>query len=252
MLPAAIGGGLAIGGALADWFGRNQDAENAAAAYDKIQGLADQTVNQNQQTIDAYRQFMEQMYGSGAAKYADALNAYLESPTYQNANFEYTKGVEDFMDPAANQRVQAAMDAINNAAASNGSRFSSDYINRVGAAQQAKTSEEWEKAYQRLQADRNAQLGVYNANSQNQWNNYNASQNKLQGAVNAYGNDRTAYAQGLGDTMQASINNRLGGLNTQAQTIAGKAQAQQGTGGWSLFGDMLGAGGSFMNNWFNK
>lgn len=250
MWPAIIAGGLAAAGALGNYMGNQADAERAAEAYDRIQGLAQAAGTANQQDIQSYKNLVAQTYGQGAANYGTALQNFLNSPVFQNEGFSYGGDISQFMDPAANQRVDAAMAAINNSAASNGSRFSSDFINRVGAKQQSLASEEWEKAYNKLQQDRANQLAEWQANSQNNWNNYNAQTARDQYAVDAYGKDREGYIGGLSDAMSAGIANRTGILNAQSNAIAGTANAQQGTSGWDLLSGLGGAGGAFLSSWF--
>ena len=250
MWPAIIAGGLAAAGALGNYMGNQADAERAAEAYDRIQGLAQAAGTANQQDIQSYKNLVAQTYGQGAANYQSALQNFLNSPVFQNEGFSYGGDISQFMDPAANQRVDAAMAAINNSAASNGSRFSSDFINRVGAKQQSLASEEWEKAYNKLMQDRANQLSEWQANSQNNWNNYNAQTARDQYAVDAYGKDREGYIGGISDAMSAGIANRTGILNAQSNAIAGTANAQQGTSGWDLLSGLGGAGGAFLSSWF--
>lgn len=152
---------------------------------------------------------------------------FLNSDVYQNEGFNYTGNINDYFDPAANQRWEAEMSAINNASATGGNRFSSDYVNRVGARAQAHTSEEWEKAYNKLMQDRQQALAEYNVNSANAWNNYNATQDRAKYGIDQYANDRNMYTQGLGDATMAAMNNRLGGLQTQANVLSGQANAMQ-------------------------
>lgn len=250
MWPAVIAGGLMAAGAVGNYMGNRAAADRASEAYDKIKGLAQGTSNANQADINSYKNLIAQTYGQGASNYSNALQNFLNSPVYQNEGFSYGNDINSFMDPAANQRVDAAMAAIENSAAGSGSRFSSDFINRVGARQQALASEEWEKAYNRLMQDRQQQLNEYNVNSQNAWNNYNATNARNQYAVDAYGKDREAYTGGLSDAMSAGIANRNAVLQSQANAIAGAANAQQGTSGWDLLGGLGGAGGQFMSSWF--
>ena len=250
MWPAVIAGGLMAAGAVGNYMGNKEAADRASEAYDQIKGLAQGTSTANQADINSYKNLIAQTYGQGAANYSNALQNFLNSPVYQNKGFTYGNDINSFMDPAANQRVDAAMAAIENSAAGSGSRFSSDFINRVGARQQALASEEWEKAYNRLMQDRQQQLNEYNVNSQNAWNNYNATNARNQYAVDAYGKDREAYTGGLGDALSAGIANRNAVLQSQANAIAGAANAQQGTSGWDLLGGLGGAGGQFMSSWF--
>lgn len=250
MWPAIIAGGLAAAGAVGNWMGNNADAERAEEAYNQIKGLAESTGAANQQDIQQYKNLVAQTYGQGAANYDAALQKFLNSPVYQNEGFSFNDDISNYMDPAANQRLDAALNAINNNAASNGSRFSSDYNSRLGAAAQAQTSQEWEKAYNRLQQARQQAANEYQLNSQNNWNNYNAQVARDQYGVNAYANDRNQYINGLSDAMSAGIANRTGILDAQTQAIAGTANAQQGTSGWDLLGGLGGAGGQFLTSWF--
>lgn len=250
MWPLIVAGALAAGGAAANYMGQREDAERAAEAYDRIQGLAERAGAQNQHDIDTYRALVAGQYGNGAANYQQALANFLNSPVYQNDSFSYDRDVSDFMDPAMNQRVDAAMAALENAAASGGNRFSSDYMNRVGARQQAMASEEWEKAYNKLMQDRQSQMSQYTLNSNNAWNNYNAMQDRAMAGVNAYAGDRDAYVNGMGDALAAGVQNRAGVLNSQAQAISNTAAAQQGTSLWDLGGQLAGAGASFMGSYF--
>ena len=248
--PLVAGLALAAGGAAANYFGNKAQAENLEDAYDRIQGLSDTAVGANSRDIQAYRDMVERTYGKGANAYDQALQDFLNSEVYQNQDFSYGKDINEFLDPAMNQRVDAAMQAMNLSGANAGSMFSSDFANRMGARQQSMASEEWEKAYQRLMQDRQVALNEYNTNSQNQWNNYNANQSRMKEAVNAYGSDRDRLFEGQGTALGADIQNRLGGLQTQAQTIMGAANAKQGTSGWDFLSGVAGAGGNFLANYF--
>lgn len=226
MIPLLVGGGLALASGISNYFEGQSDAERAAETYDKIMGMAGQASAANQADIDKYGNLVNKTYGQGAAKYDQALADFLNSPVYQNEGFDYSGDIGQFFDPAANQRVSAAMDAINASASAAGNRFSSDYVNRVAAKQQALASEEWQKAYDRLMADRQRALGEWQANSQNNWNNYGATQDRAKYAVDAYGNDRNAYMQGQGDVLSAGITNRNANLQTMADAMSAKAQAE--------------------------
>lgn len=199
--------------------------EAAQAAYDQIAQAAGQTAGSNQQLIDQYAQLLRDTYGNDAGKYGQALADYLGSETLQTGDFNPTGSVEDFYDRFANQRAAQAMDAINGSAATGGNRFSSDYIARVGAKQQALASEEWEKAYQKLMQDRQMQLQTWQANNANQWNNYRATQDKLKAGVDAYGTAQQQLVQGMGDVTTGTINNNNANLQTQASAMGGNAQA---------------------------
>lgn len=252
MIPLIVGAALAAGAGAANAYSSYKDREAAADAYDKIQGLADEANSANQADIAAYKKYLQDTYGTGAASYQTALQKFLDSDVYQNDAFNYDKSVNDFMDPYANQRWQAEMDTINNASASGGNRFSSDYVNRVGARAQARTSEEYEKAYNKLMQDRQAQLATWQANSQNGWNNYNATQDRLKSAVDVYGNDRNMLAQGIADTTMANMNNRNANLQTQASVMGGIANTQMGNNFGGYASQILGPAASFMGSYFGS
>ena len=255
-IPLAAAGGLAIASALGNYLGNNAAAERAKEAYEKISGLAQEAGAMNEADISSFGNFVNNTYGAGAKKYDSALADFLASPVYQNEAFSYTDAngnpitVDNFMDPYANQRAAAAMQAIENSAASGGNRFSSDFISRVGAKQQSLASEEWEKAYNKLMQDRQMALNEYNTNSTNAWNNYNATNDRAKYGVDAYGKDRDSYFNGLSDTLSASIANRNAVLQAQANAIAGTANAQQGTSGWDLLGGLGGAGLNFLSSYY--
>ena len=246
MIPLIVGGALAGGSMLANWYEGEQNRKAAEAAYNRIQGLSDQAVSANNADIDPYERLMRDTYGGGAANYASALEKYLNSDTYSPEDFSFSGEISDYLDPYVNQRVNAAMEAVNNASASGGNRFSSDYIRQISGVQQAHAQEAWEAAYNKLMADRNQQLAEWQANTQNGWNKYNAEQAKLQGAVNAYGNDRDMLTQGLGEATMARMNNRLGGLQTQATVLGGVANAKQS----SPVSSALNIGANFLGSYF--
>lgn len=248
VLAAAAGMGLASG--IGSYYANKANSKALTDAYNKIQAASENNQAVNQAEIDKYKSLIDSTYGTGASNYETALNNFLNSDVYQNDPFSYDKTVDEFMDPYANQRVQAAMDAINNSAASGGNRFSSDYINRVGAKQQSLASEEWEKAYNKLQSDRQNALNEYNANATNAWNNYNATNARNQYAVDAYGNDRNSYVNGLGDAMTATMNNNNAALQTQAQVLSGIGQANQNNNWGSALLNGLSAGANFLGSYY--
>ena len=227
MVPLIIGGAIAAGSIASNLYNSYQNRKSAEEAYDQIQRAADAAVNANANDIQSYKNLIQKTYGQGAANYQNALANFLNSDVYQNEGFNYTGDINDYFDPAANQRWEAEMTALNNASATGGNRFSSDYMNNLGARAQAHTSEEWEKAYNKLMQDRQQQLTEWQANSANNWNNYNANQDRYKYAIDQYGQDRNMYTQGLGDATMAAMNNRLGGLQTQANVLSGQANAMQ-------------------------
>lgn len=227
MLPLIIGGAIAAGSIASNLYNDYKNRQSAGEAYDDIVDRAEEASAANDMDIANVRSRLQAAYGDGAGKYQQALQDFLNSGVYQNKGFEFTGDVSDYMDPFQQQRVQAAMNAINNSAATGGNRFSSDYVNRVAGKQQALANEAWKDAYDTLMRERSVQLQEWQANSQNNWNNWNATQDRAKYAVDTYGRDRDALLQGYNDTTMARMNNRLGLLNTQANVAAGRTAALQ-------------------------
>lgn len=209
----------ALGGLLGTDNGRAVNKANAT--LDNIGTMATATRNANQAALDQYLAQMQNQFSGGAQAYEDAVanlaNA-IGSADY--SGFQYGGNVNSFYDPAAQQRANAAMDAIESSAASGGSRFSSNFLDKVAAKQQAIASEEWSKAYDRMMHDRAAQL--------QQWQTGQAQQqNKLQNIAtlaNVYGMDRNALNDAVNSYYTNTINNRNANLQTVADLTAGKAQ----------------------------
>ena len=137
-----------------------------------------------------------------------------------SSGFGYHGNVTSDYAPAAQQWANAAMDASENAAATGGSRFSSQYLDAQAAKQQALASEEWSKAYDRMMQDRAAQLQQWQTGQTQQ-------QNKLQNIAtlaNVYGMDRNALNDAVNSYYTNTINNRNANLQTVADRTAGKAQ----------------------------
>lgn len=248
MIPAVIGGALLAGSAISNMYDSDQRAKRTKEAYKDIQNSINSTSKANEQDIADYEALLRSTYGQGSNSYQDALAKFLSSPVYQNEDFTYTGDINEYFDPAANQQVAAAMDAINASSATGHNRFSSDYVNAVAAKQRALSSEAWRDAYDRMMRDRSQQLSEWQANSANGWNNYNATTAQQQAAVNAYGADRTALMQGLSDTTMAGMNNRLGTLQSQVNATTGLTNAQNQE--QNPFSQILGPASQFMGSYF--
>lgn len=190
-------------------FGNNKATDDAIAALDDILAQGRGVSAQNRALIDSYNQRMNDIYGSGASKYEDAVAALSDAIANQG---NYDKTVEDFLDPARNQRVAAAMSAINNSAGADGTRFSSGYLSKLAAKQQALASEEWKSAYDRLMQDRQQQLQQAQVGVQN-----------LGTMANLYGNDRNALANAIGEYTSNMANQNNADLQMAADITGQKA-----------------------------
>lgn len=215
---------VAAGNFLGDFLGlsNSKQVQEAQDSYDSLMNTAGQYYNQNLSDLSQYSNLLQSVYGSGASSYNDALSALLNSDVYQADTFNYTGDINDFYDKFANQRAEAATNAIRN---SFGDVMSSEYADAVAAKQQALASEEWENAYDKLMKDRETQLNEWKANNESNWKNYEAQQDRYQAAVDAYGNDRTSLMEGMGDVYSNTISARNANLSTLSDLTQAKANA---------------------------
>lgn len=190
-------------------FGNNKQTDAAQQTLDEMLARANGVSAQNRGLIRDYYDQMNGTFSEGASKYNDAVAALADAIAHQG---DYDKTVDDFLDPARNQRVQAAMDAINNSAAAGGSRFSSNYLDKVAAKQQALASEEWRSAYDRLMQDRQQQLQQAQTGVQN-----------LGTMANIYGNDRNNLMQALSDYTSNMANQNNADLQMATDVMGQKA-----------------------------
>lgn len=200
--------------------GKNVDDANSS--LDKAYGSAEDAANKNSALYSQYMDKVKGAYGNEAANLDDRVQALENLKPYDAGQFSYGKDISDFYSKFANQRKQQAMDSITNSMANAGNMFSSDYTDALAAKQQALASEEWDKAFERYQQDRNRALSEFSTNAnigqQTYSNMYNKnkdllgiSQNAQDNILNAFG----AYTQGL-----ANNNSML------AQNAANVAQAK--------------------------
>lgn len=206
-----------------DWLGdtiglSNRDqVDRALGAYDNAEQLAAQMSNGNQRALSDYLARMEGTYSGNAAKYDDAVSA-LADAIGNRGDFSYGRSVDQFYDPAAQQRVQAAMRGIESASAAGGNRFSSGYLEKIARKQQALASEEWRSSYDRMMQDRQQQL--------NEWQQGQHKINNLGTLAGLYGNDRNKLADAITDYTSNLVNNNNANLETQAQLAMGKANTE--------------------------
>lgn len=207
-----------------DWLGNevlgtgNRNQVNAAkATLDEVLAKADSTSAQNKGLYDQYLAQMQGMYGTGNEEYGtarqnlvDAINKYKD--------FAYTGSTENFLDPARQQRVDAAMNAINSQASSGGNRFSSNYLDKLNSKSQAMASEEWAKAYDRMMQDRAQQL--------QEWQTGQQKINNLGTVANMYQQDRNQLGNAIGDYYSAMANQNNADLEAYSDVATGKANLE--------------------------
>lgn len=247
-IPAIIAGGIMAAGAIGNYLNQKEKNEATQAMYDNLQENIGNVESLNKKDIQAYQNFMQRQYGSDAAKYSSALENFLNSPSYQNKDFNYEGNVEDYYDPAANQYRAEAMAELNRQAGNDGSIMSSDFYNRQAAKATAMASTQWKDAYDRMMQDRQAQLNAYNANSQNALNMYNADVAKQQYGINQYGTAKNNLAQGYSDSLMAGMNNRTAALQSQTNAVVGATNAanqQQ-----SVLAQLAGPAAQFLGSYY--
>ena len=216
---------------LGDFLGtsNNPAIDQSIASLDEIKAYADSTAAKNNALYNDYYGQMQGMYGDNAAKYNDAVTQ-LADAIANRKDFSYQGDVNEFMDPAANQRVAAAMGAINNASASGGNRFSSNYVDKVAAKQQALASEEWKSAYDRMMKDRSQQL--------QEWQTGQQKIDNLGTLAGVYGADRTALSDAIGNHYGNLANQNNANLEVMSDVVQNKANLNAGrTNG---MGDLIG------------
>lgn len=201
--------------------GSQVDAANA-----QLGALIDQarsTGASNQQLFNQYLKQAQDTYAGDVTGYNNLVNQLstelsneLENP--DATQFTYGKTVQDFYDPAANQRVAAAMSGLRANAAGAGNAWSSDFQNRMAQKQQALASDEWKASYDRLMADRTQQL--------NEWNAGQAAKNARIGQMGTLAN---IYGQGRNNLMNAYgdyYGNMASQNNATLSTIADLTKSQ--------------------------
>jgi hypothetical protein len=200
--------------------------DNAKATLDEVLEKSNSVSSQNKGIYNNYYNQMQGLYGEGASAYSDAVKN-LANAIENRKDFSYTGSVDDFLDPARNQRVAAAMDAINNSASAGGSRFSSNYLDRLAQKQQALASDEYKSAYDRLMQDRQQQLAEWQTGQQKISN--------LGTLAGLYQSDRNQLGNAMGDYYSSIANQNNADLQTYADVAANKAnlesQKKSGVGG---------------------
>lgn len=201
-------------------------------SLDSLLAEANRTGAANRSLFGDYYGKMNQMYGENAGKYDQALANYEKAMGEGPDQFAYGGSVNDFYDKFANQRADAAMQAMRNMGGQN--LFGSDFMNNMASKQQALASEEWAKAYDKMMADRQQQLQEWQAGQQ-------AKQNyigNLGSLTNMYGNDRTNLANAYGDFVSNMASQNNADLQTKSDLTQAKTNLamQENSGAGSILG----------------
>lgn len=200
--------------------GNGSQVDDANAQLGALIDQAKATGAQNRSLFNNYLKAAQDTYAGDVTGYNNLVGQLAEELSKPADSFSdtYTKTVQDFYDPAANQRVAQAMAGLRANAAGAGNAWSSDYQNRMAQKQQALASDEWKASYDRLMADRQQQL--------NEWNAGQAAKNSRIGQM---GNLANIYGQGRNNLMNAYgdyYGNMASQNNATLSTVADLTQGQ--------------------------
>ena len=209
-----------------------KQVQQGLASMDELLSQAAQVSNQNRSLYGDYMDQMKGMYGQGASQYSDAVNALTQAIGSGPDTFSYSGSMDDFYDKFANQRAQAATNALKNAGGQN--LFSSDFMKNLANQQQALASEEWSKAYDKMMQDRQQQLAEWQAGQQSK----QGYIGNLGTVAGLYGNDRNQLANAYGDYYSNMASQNNADLQTRSDLTQAKTNLamQENSGAGSILG----------------
>lgn len=218
-------------------FSNSKQIDAAQSMLDDVLDRSGSTSAQNKRLYGDYLGKMQGMFGEGSAAYSDAVKN-LADAIENRQDFSYGKDVNSFMDPAREMRANQAMDAINASASAGGNRFSSNYVDKLAAKQQALASEEWSKAYDRMMQDRAQQL--------QEWESGQQKINNLGTLAGIYQSDRNQLGSAIGDYYTSMANQNNADLQVYSDVAGNKAnlESQRNSGAGGLLqgvGSIIGA-----------
>lgn len=165
-LVAAMAGSAVLGGVGSYLSSESsKDALNSQLAY--LKSLSPQLQSQYSDQIKMIEDKLSQRVESAGgeetvAKYQSMVQGYDPNKyVYSGDDFAYTSGVEDFQDPAAAYRMKAAQDARQSTLAAQGNLFGGGAQRQLEAEAQELASQEWEKSYSRMSADKQSAYQMY-------------------------------------------------------------------------------------------
>lgn len=192
-----------------------QDVENAQNNIKANQALAKETQAANQKLLEQMHNNASETF-TGADDYSKYLTSYENLSPYEAQHYEYGKDVNDFLSPARNMRVQQAMGAIENSRANAGGMFSSDTMNEMSNKAQIMSSEEWDKAYDRMMRDRATDLSEWKTNNDEYREAYKSQLEKSKDLLNLANSDRNSLFNADQNYYTNLVNNNNAAMSTQA------------------------------------
>lgn len=219
---------------MADWYdniltnrGTIEDATNSLKNTQKAWDLA---YVQSNELLDDYLISMQNKYGDSYANQQNYLGKLENLGEWSpSKKFSYDGDISTFMDPSVELRKNAAMDSITNSQANAGNMFSSDYLNALNAKSQAMASDEYDKAYSRMNTDRSNALSEYNTNISNEKLGYQTLSDLYTSLANTHGKDSSTMDAALGDYISNLINSKQAATagKTNLSTTMANVKAQE-------------------------
>lgn len=183
--------------------------EDAVGSLRGTKDMWDQTYEQSNKLLDQYLQGMKSKYGDAYDDQQYYLSKLRKLGGWSpSEKFEYKDDISTFMDPSVELRKNAAMDSISNSQANAGNMFSSDYLNALNAKSQAMASDEYDKAYDRMQTDRTHKLSEYDTNIANEKAGYQSLSDLYDNMAKSYGKDSSTMDTALADYISNLINSK--------------------------------------------
>lgn len=226
-----------------DPFSNEDEISEAKGTLEQNGDLLGQNFQQTTGLLGNYLDKVNGLYGDSLENRNNALDSYMGIGAYNPDSFSYNKSVNDFMSPAVAMRQKAASDAITKSQANAGNMFSSDYLNALNEKSQAIASEEYDKAFDRYNTDRNASLDQWKANNDENRKAYDSNVDLYKNLLSTYNSDLGNYSNGLSDYYSNLIDAHnaytegMSNLNTAIANLEGQKT------GWT---DNLGGIGSML------
>ena len=215
----------------------NDQIDSAQKTLDDVLARANGVSAQNRQLYNDYLGQMQGIYGQGASNYGDAVTRLANAIGQGPAEFTPTGTVEDFYDKFAGQAQAQAMDALNQSASTGGSRFSSNYNDKLAAKQRALSTEAWRTAFDTWMRDRSRQLQEWQA-GQSARQNYIGNLGQM---ANIYGQDRSQLTGAIDNYYSNIANQNNADLESYADTMNARANldAQRSNGVGQMVGPLV-------------
>lgn len=203
--------------------------ENANKTYDSVYDF----IKDNGDTIGNALGGTESI-----SAFADAINNFnpedFKTDLSKLENYEYGKSVDQFMDPAADYAINQSVKATQNAMAGQGGLSGGAAAAQLQAVASEKASELFDKAYDRMEKDKNFDYSKVKDLISAEANNNSTSLNAQGQKINGLGNLAGQYIGNMNSTNDNLVNTSLAKLATdsnikQALAQLGLDKAGQGT-----------------------